>query len=165
MRACRTALAAVVLTAAPVLQGCPSAYQRTYDQQMETLEKQQQAENAQQAAAHAAAQKYAAIVYFPVGSAVLDEDDQRQLRWFVQQMQPYPLATFEVQGFADSTGSEATNQNLSIERAQAVAAYLTGQGIDSSRMYVQGFGTSSPADSNLTPQGRRENRRVEVTVR
>ena len=148
-----------------LMQGCPSAYQRTYDQEMQRLESQRQAEDAQQAAAHAAAQKYAAVVYFPVGSAVIDADGERELRWFVQQMQPYPKAIIAVQGFADSTGSEATNKGLSEQRAAAVAAYLNSQGIDMARIVTQGFGQEYPAESNATAQGRRNNRRVEVTVR
>jgi OOP family OmpA-OmpF porin len=145
--------------------GCPSAYQRTYDQEMAKLEQQQQQQNTQQAALHAEASKYAAVVYFPVGSALLDQDGARQLTWFVDQMKPYPQANFLVQGFADSTGREATNQQLSVQRAQAVAQVLAGQGIALSRMDVQGFGTTSPAESNATARGRRNNRRVEVTVR
>jgi len=145
--------------------GCPSAYQRTYDREMTTLEQQQQQQNTQQQALHAEASKYAAVIYFNVGSAVLDQDGYRQLTWFVDKMKPYPQANFLVQGFADSTGAESTNQQLSVDRAQAVAQFLNGQGIAMSRMDVQGFGTTSAADTNLTAQGRRNNRRVEVTVR
>jgi outer membrane protein OmpA-like peptidoglycan-associated protein len=155
------ALAAVVAT----IIGCPSAYQRTYDQTTERLESQAQAERATEEAAHAEASRYAAVVYFPVGSATLDDDAKQQLRWFVGKMQPYPQANFLVQGFADSTGSEARNQGLSQDRAQAVATYLQSQGIVADRMAVQGFGTESPAATNATVKGRRNNRRVEVTVR
>ena len=145
--------------------GCPSAYQRTYDREMATLEQQQQQQDAQQQALYAEASKYAAVVYFPVGSAVLDQDGLRQLTWFADKMKPYPQANLLVQGFADSTGAEATNQQLSVDRAQAVAQFLNGQGIAMSRMNVQGFGITSAADTNATAQGRRNNRRVEVTVR
>jgi outer membrane protein OmpA-like peptidoglycan-associated protein len=155
------ALAALVAT----VLGCPSAYQRTYDQTTERLEAQAQAERASEQAAHAEASRYAAVVYFPVGSATLDDDARHQLRWFVGKMQPYPQAGFLVQGFADSTGSEARNQGLSQDRAQAVATYLQSQGIAADRMAVQGFGTQSPAATNASAKGRRNNRRVEVTVR
>jgi outer membrane protein OmpA-like peptidoglycan-associated protein len=148
-----------------LLHGCPSAYQRTYEQQTRRLEAQQQATQAEDEAAHAQAQKYAAVVYFEVGSAVLDADGQRELRWLVKQLQPYPQAMLDVQGFADSTGSEANNAALSQQRAANVAGYLESQGIDPSRLVVKGFGTTSPAASNATTQGRRNNRRVEVTVR
>lgn len=154
-----------LVLAALALAGCPSAYQRTYDKDLAALEQHGRQQEAQQAALHAEASKYAAVIYFPVGSAVVDQDGVRQLAWFVDKMQPYPQANFLVQGFADSTGSEATNQQLSVERAQAVAQVLAGQGIATPRMDVQGFGTTSAADTNATTAGRRNNRRVEVTVR
>ena len=148
-----------------VLSGCPSAYQRTYDQETQQLEAQQRAAHQQAEAEHAQASKYAAVVYFAVGSAVLDEDTQRQLTWFVQQMQPYPQAMIQVQGFTDSTGSEATNAGLSGQRAANVTSYLVAQGIAPARITTQGFGSNYAAASNANTQGRRNNRRVEVTVR
>jgi outer membrane protein OmpA-like peptidoglycan-associated protein len=151
--------------AAPMLAGCPSAYQRTYDSDLAKLQAQGQQQNAEQAALHAEASKYAAVIYFAVGSAGLDQDGTRQLNWFVDKMKPYPQANFLVQGFADSTGSEANNQQLSLTRAQVVSAFLGQQGIAPARMDVQGFGTTSAADTNATAGGRRNNRRVEVTVR
>ena len=155
----------ILLASVALLSGCPSAYQRTYDKDLAALQQQGQQQQAQQQALYAEASKYAAVVYFPVGSAVLDQDDMRQLNWFVNKMQPYPQANFLVQGFADSTGAEATNQQLSLARAQAVAQYLSAQGIAPERMNVQGFGTTSPAATNATASGRTDNRRVEVTVR
>jgi outer membrane protein OmpA-like peptidoglycan-associated protein len=160
-----TTLAIVGIATALLLQGCPSAYQRTYEQETQRLETRQRVINEQEAAAHAEAQKYAAVIYFAVGSDVVDADGQRELRWFVQKMQPFPQAIIQVQGFADSTGSEATNQGLSTQRAVNVTAYLTSQGIAASRIVTQGFGTQYPAASNVSAQGRRNNRRVEVTVR
>lgn len=161
-----TRTAEILVGAALLLtQACPSAYQRTYEAETQKLEAQQRAADAQAAAQHAEASRYAAVVYFAVGSAVIDADGERELRWFVGKMQPYPQAVILVQGFADSTGQEATNQSLSVDRAQAVAAYLGTQGIAASRIVSQGFGTASPAAANATAKGRRNNRRVEVTVR
>jgi outer membrane protein OmpA-like peptidoglycan-associated protein len=158
-------IAAVALGAALLLvQGCPSAYQRTYERETLQLESQQRAAEAHAVAAHAEASKYAAVVYFDVGSAVVGSDGQRELRWFVQKMQPYPEAVILVQGFADVTGSEAKNRSLSADRAQAVGSFLNAQGIPPGRLVTQGYGTESPAASNATVKGRRNNRRVEVTV-
>jgi outer membrane protein OmpA-like peptidoglycan-associated protein len=148
-----------------VLLGCPSAYQRTYQQETQKLEAQAGAERAAETAAHAEASRYAAIVYFATGSATITADGQRELRWFVEKMQPYPQAVILVQGFADSTGAEATNQQLSGARADAVKTYLASQGIAPARIMAQAVGTASPAATNVTTQGRRDNRRVEVTVR
>lgn len=161
----RTTAAALVVTSLLLTQACPSAYQRTYDAEMQKLEAQKRAADAEAAAQHAEASKYAAVVYFAVGSAVVDADGQRELRWFVDRMRPYPQAVILVQGFADVTGKEATNKSLSEDRARAVAVYLGTQGIAASRIASQGFGTASPAATNATVQGRRNNRRVEVTVR
>lgn len=152
-------------TVALLCQGCPSAYQRTYDTETKKLEAQHRASQEQAQAEHAEASRYAAVVYFDVGSATIRPDGQRELRWFVDKMQPYPQAVVLIQGFADTTGTEAGNQALSQQRAEAVAVYLSSQGIDRARLVVQGFGTESPAVSNLTAQNRSRNRRVEVTVR
>ena len=156
---------ALVLLAVSLALGCNTAYQNAYERETQRLETQAAAEQRQQEAEYAEASRYAAVVYFPTGSATVAEDGQRELRWFVQKMQPYPQAQVLVQGFADSTGAEATNQHLSEQRALAVKAYLASQGIAESRITAQAFGTGSPAATNATVKGRRDNRRVEVTVR
>jgi outer membrane protein OmpA-like peptidoglycan-associated protein len=145
--------------------GCASAYDRTYEQETQRLEQGEQAYQAQQEAAHAEARRYAAVVYFEVNSAVIKEDGYRELSWFVQQMQPYPQAVIQVQGFADSTGTETLNQALSEQRADSVARYLSSEGIDPSRIRLQGFASEFAAKPNVTAEGRKRNRRVEVTVR
>jgi outer membrane protein OmpA-like peptidoglycan-associated protein len=145
--------------------GCPSAYQRTYDRELQRMDTQQKEETEQERAAHAEAQKYAAVAYFEVGSAELTTWDRSELDWFVTKMEPYPKAIIEVNGFTDSTGAEATNQQLSKDRAEVVEKYLEGKGIESSRIVTQSFSTQFPAASNESTAGRRNNRRVEVTVR
>jgi outer membrane protein OmpA-like peptidoglycan-associated protein len=155
--------AALVLACAAGL-ACASAYQRTYDQTYQQLETKADAERKAEEAAHAEAQKFASVVYFETGSAVIQEEGYKDIAWFVQQMQPYPKAILEVRGFADATGSEAKNQQLSDQRAEAVANALAMQGIDSSRIRKLGYGASFQAATNTTAQGRRDNRRVEITV-
>jgi outer membrane protein OmpA-like peptidoglycan-associated protein len=161
----RTPGAVAIGAALLLVQGCSSAYQRTYERETQRLEAEQRAADAQAAKEHAEASRYAAVVYFEVGSAVIAADGERELRWFVGKIQPYPKAVILVQGFADSTGEEAKNQTLSEDRSRAVAGFLNAQGIEPSRIVAQGFGTGSPAASNLSATGRRNNRRVEVTVR
>lgn len=140
---------------------CETAKRSAYDREYERLEK----EHAQEQAAHQEAQRYAAVVYFATGSAELDEDARRELRWFADKLAPYPKASFDVHGFADSSGSEATNRELSAQRAHAVSRHLQTLGIEAARIQAVAFSTHSPAASNATPQGRKSNRRVEVTVR
>jgi outer membrane protein OmpA-like peptidoglycan-associated protein len=146
-------------------QGCSTAYNRAYEKETQRLETEQRAADAQAAAEHAQASRYAAVVYFDVGSAVVGTDGERELRWFVEKMQPYPKAVILVQGFADATGSEGKNKTLSEDRAKAVASVLGAQGIAASRLVTQGYGTDSPAAANVSAKGRTRNRRVEVTVR
>ena len=156
----RIALFAALLLAI----GCASAYDETYAQETEKLEQQEQARQAEEAAAHAEARKYAAVVYFDVNSAEI-KDELRELDWFVEQMQPYPQAIIQVQGFADSTGTESLNQELSEQRAASVARYLGSAGIDPAQIRTEGFASEFAARPNVTAEGRQRNRRVEVTVR
>jgi outer membrane protein OmpA-like peptidoglycan-associated protein len=154
---------AVFLT---VLLGCASTYDQAYQDETQRLEEAARQEQARETARHGeASSKYAAVVYFDLGSAALSEDGMRELRWFRDQMQPYPEAHFEVQGFADITGSESTNRELSQERAANVARYLASEGMTPSHIHVIGLSTDFPAESNESAKGRSRNRRVEVTVR
>ena len=70
----------------------------------------------------------------------------------------------DVNGHTDSTGSAAHNQELSERRAASVANYLGGRGVDQRRMSTLGFGPSQPVASNVTPNGRAQNRRVEIQI-
>jgi outer membrane protein OmpA-like peptidoglycan-associated protein len=144
--------------------GCASAYQQTYDKTYQDLEAKADAEQKQEEAAHAEAQKFASVVYFATGSAVIDEEGQREIRWLVEKMQPYPKANFDVQGFTDSTGDDTINRTLSAERAQAVVNAMVARGIDPSRIRQAHYAANYQAATNATPKGRRNNRRVEITV-
>ena len=70
----------------------------------------------------------------------------------------------DIYGYTDFTGSPQHNLGLSQRRAQSVANYLGGQGIDPRRFYVTGFGETHPVASNATPAGREQNRRVEIQI-
>lgn len=67
-------------------------------------------------------------------------------------------------GYTDSTGSAQYNQLLSMQRAQSVADYLVGQGVNPQRLIKHGFGEKHPIASNDTDAGRQQNRRVELTL-
>lgn len=150
----------LVLLAAITALGCsiPSAYDRTYERETERLEDQAQAD-------HAAASQYAAVVYFQVDSAVIDEEGLKELSWFAQQLRPYPKAIIEVRGFADATGGDAVNQRISEERAANVKSQLVMLGMSQDQVVTSGFASEVPAASDATAKGRKSNRRVEVTVR
>jgi outer membrane protein OmpA-like peptidoglycan-associated protein len=70
----------------------------------------------------------------------------------------------EIQGFTDSTGSEAYNFRLSERRAAAVLRFLASRGVPLYRIAIVGFGKTNPAADNQTMSGREQNRRVEIRV-
>jgi outer membrane protein OmpA-like peptidoglycan-associated protein len=79
-------------------------------------------------------------------------------------LQQYPARTVEVEGFTDSVGSDAYNQQLSQRRAEAIRIALVNAGIDTDRIATRGYGEEHPIASNADPTGRQMNRRVEVVI-
>lgn len=75
-----------------------------------------------------------------------------------------PSLKIEIQGHTDNRGSERYNKQLSENRAKAVMKYLVEKGIEQDRLKAEGFGFSRPTATNKTPEGRAENRRVELKV-
>jgi outer membrane protein OmpA-like peptidoglycan-associated protein len=73
-----------------------------------------------------------------------------------------PKVNVTVVGHTDSTGSDAINDALSVERAQSVRNYLSVRGVDAQRIAVQGRGSREPVANNTTDSGRAQNRRVEI---
>ena len=76
----------------------------------------------------------------------------------------YPTMRVELRGHTDNQGTVERNRILSEARAKAVAEYLVAHGIDRSRLTWRGFGKSLPTDTNSTPEGRQNNRRVEYRI-
>ncbi|MGY0615395.1 OmpA family protein [Vibrio sp. FJH11] len=101
---------------------------------------------------------------FEFDSSKLTPTATERLDNFVNHLNEYPQANVEITGYTDSSGPAAYNQKLSERRAQAVADYLTGSGIDAGRLTVSGMGEENPVADNSTKEGRALNRRVEVVV-
>jgi outer membrane protein OmpA-like peptidoglycan-associated protein len=80
-------------------------------------------------------------------------------------MKAYPRVELEVTGHTDSSGSEAYNLRLSMSRAEAVADFLVGAGVDRSRVTALGKGETEPVADNATAAGRALNRRIEIQTR
>ena len=76
-----------------------------------------------------------------------------------------PESMMVVEGHTDSQGAEQFNQQLSQRRAEAVRSYLVTRGIASDRITAEGHGLSRPVADNGTPEGRANNRRVEIVVK
>lgn len=104
-------------------------------------------------------------VLFAVDSASVRPDLQADLRTLAQSLQRYPNSTMDIIGHTDNTGSAGYNQNLSTRRAQSVEGILINAGVNPNRLRAIGRGEDVPIASNLTPEGRQQNRRVEFIIR
>jgi outer membrane protein OmpA-like peptidoglycan-associated protein len=79
-------------------------------------------------------------------------------------LQRYPESTIQIVGHTDSDGDAGSNQQLSERRANAVADVLLNQGVPFQRIQTFGRGESQPIASNFTPEGKAQNRRVEIVI-
>jgi outer membrane protein OmpA-like peptidoglycan-associated protein len=103
-------------------------------------------------------------VTFEYNKAEIRPDARTILDQNVQVLKANPTMKVEIIGHTDSVGSARYNQALSERRAEAVKQYFESQGIASDRMTARGMGESQPIASNETPEGRAENRRVEIRI-
>ncbi|MCL7745221.1 OmpA family protein [Guyparkeria hydrothermalis] len=103
-------------------------------------------------------------ITFQTDSAEIQPQFRRTLNDIAASIQQYPNTVVRVEGHTDSTGSASYNQDLSVNRAQSVASYLAQSGVSSSRVQAIGYGESRPIATNSTPQGRAQNRRVEILI-
>ena len=107
-----------------------------------------------------------AAVYFKSGSTAISAKDKTALTDLAHASVNLTGYIIQVKGFADSSGNAAMNQKLSMDRAQAVIAYLIQDcNVPVRRIVAPGaMGIAAPASPNETAKGRAENRRVEVKV-
>ena len=105
-------------------------------------------------------------VTFATGSSTINQTFRNTLDRVAESLTQYPDSLVDVYGYTDSTGSEAFNQRLSEDRAQAVANYLSSRGVAAARIRSQGFGEDPRyfVGDNATAEGRALNRRVEIKI-
>ena len=103
-------------------------------------------------------------ITFRTDSATIEPGFTQTLASVGRVLQRYNQTLIDVYGHTDDTGSDAYNLQLSEQRARSVANFLAGQGVRQDRMIVSGFGESRPIASNASPQGREQNRRVEIRI-
>jgi OmpA-OmpF porin, OOP family len=117
-------------------------------------------------AAGAAATKvtYAADAFFAANAAVLKAAGKAKLDDLVGKVKAINLEVIVAVGHTDSKGNDASNQKLSVRRAEAVKAYLVSKGIEKNRVYTEGKGSKQPVADNKTAEGRAKNNRVEIEV-
>lgn len=103
-------------------------------------------------------------VLFDSGQASLKKGSNNHLDKLAQFLNTYPKRSVQIEGHTDDVGSESANMLLSQRRADSVKSFLVAQGIAGSRLGASGKGESAPLASNVTVDGRQQNRRVEVII-
>lgn len=103
-------------------------------------------------------------ILFGFDSASVSVQSQGDLQAVARSLQQYPNSTVSVIGHADNVGEAAYNQQLSEDRARAVAQVLVAGGVSPSRINAFGRGEDAPIASNQTAEGRAANRRVEIII-
>ena len=105
------------------------------------------------------------------GNITFDSNDanikpafQPVLNSIAKVLNEYRKTMVQVNGYTDSTGSAATNNSLSLMRANSISNYLRLRGVNGNRIVSNGYGSSNPIASNATAAGREQNRRVEIVL-
>ena len=103
-------------------------------------------------------------ILFATDSTAIRESLRFDLAILARNLNDYPNSTVQIVGHTDNVGSAAYNEDLSLRRASAVATVLSAEGVVASRISTLGLGESRPVDTNLTAEGRAQNRRVEIII-
>lgn len=102
-------------------------------------------------------------IYFATGSDVLQPESTPTLKEIAAMLAEHADLALTIEGHTDNVGAAAANASLSQRRADAVKAYLVQtHGVAESRLQTKGLGDTKPAAPNSTPEGRQQNRRVEL---
>ena len=100
-------------------------------------------------------------ILFETAKATLKPESMEEIQKVAEYMKKNPSVRFEVQGHTDNQGSDAVNDPLSQQRAEAVVKALEGLGVDGFNLRAVGKGSHEPVADNKTDEGRAKNRRVE----
>ena len=103
-------------------------------------------------------------ILFPTGKYTLNSQAKAVLTRFATSLKNNPNTNVQIYGYTDNTGSFAVNEKLSNERAEAVLSYLANAGVAATRLSAQGVPMADYIASNDTPEGRAQNRRVEIYI-
>ncbi|HVN40928.1 MAG TPA: OmpA family protein [Myxococcota bacterium] len=103
-------------------------------------------------------------ILFGVDQADLKPGAMQSLYRLVTFLKQYPDRGVLVEGYTDSTGSDAYNMTLSQKRADSVQTFLVQNGVDAKRILARGYGKAYPVASNDTADGRQRNRRVGIVI-
>ncbi|MBL8910607.1 MAG: OmpA family protein [Archangium sp.] len=104
-------------------------------------------------------------VFFDLNKSTIQAKSNGLLDQVAAVLNGHPeIGSIQIEGHTDNTGDAALNRTLSNDRANAVMNYLVGKGVAAARLKAVGFGPDKPADTNATPAGRDNNRRVEFNI-
>ncbi len=103
-------------------------------------------------------------ILFATNSYKLESQAKSNIDKLAKILNKYPDTNILVVGYTDATGKEDYNMKLSDQRAKSVVDYTSSQGVDGKRFTYKGLGPQEPVASNDTPDGRQQNRRVEIAV-
>ena len=103
-------------------------------------------------------------ISFATGRSEINANFAPILNQFASSLNQNPVTTVTVIGHTDSTGSDAINNPLSMDRANSTRNYLVARGVAPNRIGTDGRGSREPVADNNTTQGRDKNRRVEIYV-
>jgi len=107
---------------------------------------------------------YSNQVHFAFDKSVLTPEGKAMLNELIQQLKIVRLEVMVLVGHTDSIGTEKYNQKLSERRAMAVKSYLISNGVEQSRIFIEGRGETDPVADNKTATGRALNRWVDVEL-
>lgn len=105
-----------------------------------------------------------ANVFFEVDSWQLKKESVAELNRLSDLLMDNKELKVEIGGYTDATGSDQYNLSLSEKRALSVVDFLVESGVRNDRLKYKGYGNSSPVGDNVTPEGRKLNRRTEVQI-
>ena len=103
-------------------------------------------------------------ILFPTNGTALSASAKKDLTKFAQSLKGNPDTNVQIYGFTDNTGSMQVNDRISTQRAQSVLSFLSNQGVSPTRLTSQGIPMADYVASNDTPEGRAQNRRVEIYI-
>jgi peptidoglycan-binding protein ArfA len=103
-------------------------------------------------------------ITFDSNRFTLTPDKEQKLTQVAEKLKACPGKNVAINGYSDNTGNDAINIPLSANRANSIADFLIAKGVTRDRITAKGLGSADPVASNDTPQGRAQNRRVEIIV-
>ncbi len=104
----------------------------------------------------------ALYINFETAKSVIKSESQNIIDQIAAMLTENPALKISIEGHTDNVGDATANQNLSVNRAQAVLNAIVAKGIDKSRLSAKGWGATKPIADNNTEEGKAKNRRVEI---